>query len=85
MASSIEAGIRSHRVFPGYPHPNFDRALAPVWVGRFCCLTQELVTRLNFGLASAQAAPPLLTLLLTFYPGAAQEPQSRFIYTQSRF
>jgi hypothetical protein len=58
-----------------YPAPNLDRALAPSWVGRFCCLTQELVTRLNFGSASAQVAPPLLpllTLLLTFCPNAAQ-------------
>ena len=62
------------------PAPNLDRALAPSWVGRFYCLTQELVTRLNFGSASAQAAPsllPLLTLLLTFCPGAAQGVQSR--------
>jgi hypothetical protein len=65
-----------------YSHPNLDRSLAPT------CLTRELVTRLNFGSASAQAAPPLLpmlTLLLTFCPGAAQGPQYRFIYTQSRF
>jgi hypothetical protein len=70
-----------------YPAPNLDRALAPSWVGRFCWLTQELVTRLNFGSASAQVAPPLLpllTLLLTFCPGAAQGPQSRFTHTQSR-
>jgi hypothetical protein len=54
----------------------------------YCCLTQGLVTRLNFGSPSAQAAPPLLpllTLLLTFCPGAAQGPQSRFTHTQSRF
>ena len=71
-----------------YPAPNLDRALAPSWVGRFGCLTQELVTRLNFGSASTQAAPPLLpllTLLLTFCPGAAQGTQSRFTHTQSPF
>jgi hypothetical protein len=71
-----------------YPAPNLDRALASSWVGHFYCLTQELVTRLNFGSPSAQAAPPLrslLILLLTFCPGAAQRPQSHFTYTQSRF
>jgi hypothetical protein len=71
-----------------YPALNLDRALALSWVGRFCCLTQELVTRLNFSSASAQAAPPLLpllTLLLTFCPSAAQGTQSRITHTQSRF
>ena len=41
-----------------YPAPNLDRALAPSWDSRFCCLTQELVTRLNFGSAYAQVAAP---------------------------
>jgi hypothetical protein len=62
---------RTKRWLKWYPAPNLGRALAPSWVGRFCCLTQELVTRLNFGSASAQAAPPLLhllTFLLTFCP-----------------
>jgi hypothetical protein len=35
------------------PARNLDRALAPSWVGPVFCLTQELVTRLNFSSASA--------------------------------
>jgi hypothetical protein len=54
-----------------YPALNLDRALAPSLVGRFSCLTKELVTRLKLRLsvcsgctATAQARHPLLTLLL---------------------
>ncbi len=69
----------------------FEPILLSVHIGTrlgwsFSLLTQELVARLNFGSASAQAAPPLLpvlttmcynctlllTLLLIFCPGAAQ-------------
>jgi hypothetical protein len=53
---------------PWYPAPNLDRALAPSLVGRFSCLTKELVARLNFGSASAQAAQPLLRLVIRCSP-----------------
>jgi hypothetical protein len=46
-------------------------ALTPSLVGRFSCLTKELVTRLNFGSASAQAAQPLLRLVIRCSPSCS--------------
>jgi hypothetical protein len=64
--------LLQHRLrMPWYPAPNLDRALAPSLVGRFSCLTKELVTRLNFGSASGQAAEPLLRLVIRCSPSCS--------------
>jgi hypothetical protein len=52
-----------HRILTAPWHPG--------WVGYFSCLTKELVTRLNFGSASVQAAQPLLRLVILCSPSCS--------------